>query len=55
MAAKDAAEKILEAYNDVFADIVNGLMAIPNCVSLIVLSGIVAKETKTYFDKYPIL
>ncbi|MBR4449962.1 MAG: alanine:cation symporter family protein, partial [Treponema sp.] len=37
------------------ADITNGLMAIPNCVSLIVLSGIVAKETKTYFDKYPIL
>ena len=26
MAAKDAAEKILEAYNDVFADIVNGLL-----------------------------
>ena len=37
------------------ADITNGLMAIPNCVSLIVLSGIVAKETKAYFDKYPIL
>ena len=37
------------------ADITNGLMAIPNCVSLIVLTGIVAKETKTYFDKYPIL
>ena len=35
------------------ADITNGLMAIPNCVSLIVLSGIVAKETKTYFEKYP--
>ena len=37
------------------ADIFNGLMAIPNCISLIVLSGIVAKETKTYFDKYPTL
>ena len=37
------------------ADITNGLMAIPNCISLIVLSGIVAKETKTYFDKYPTL
>ena len=35
------------------ADITNGLMAIPNCISLIVLSGIVAKETKAYFDKYP--
>lgn len=35
------------------ADITNGLMAIPNCLSLIVLSGVVAKETKAYFDKYP--
>lgn len=35
------------------ADITNGLMAIPNCISLIVLSGVIAKETKTYFDKYP--
>ena len=35
------------------ADITNGLMAIPNCVALIVLSGVVAKETKAYFDKYP--
>ena len=37
------------------ADITNGLMAIPNCIALIVLSGIVAKETKAYFDKYPTL
>ena len=37
------------------ADIFNGLMAIPNCISLIVLSGVVAKETKTYFEKYPTL
>ncbi|MBQ7159009.1 MAG: alanine:cation symporter family protein [Treponema sp.] len=37
------------------ADITNGLMAIPNCISLIVLSGIVAEETKTYFNKYPSL
>ena len=35
------------------ADITNGLMAIPNCISLIVLSGVVAKETKSYFDRYP--
>ncbi len=33
------------------ADITNGLMAIPNCVSLLVLSGIVAKETRNYFDR----
>ena len=37
------------------ADIFNGLMAIPNCIALIVLSGVVAKETKAYFDKYPTL
>ncbi len=37
------------------ADITNGLMAIPNCISLLVLSGIVAKETKSYFDRYPTL
>ena len=37
------------------ADIFNGLMAIPNCIALIVLSGVVAKETKAYFDKYPSL
>ena len=35
------------------ADITNGLMAIPNCISLIVLSGVVAKETKSYFDRFP--
>lgn len=32
------------------ADITNGLMAIPNCISLIVLSGVAARETKRYFD-----
>ena len=37
------------------ADITNGLMAIPNCISLIVVSGLVAKETKAYFDKDPSL
>ncbi len=31
------------------ADILNGLMAIPNCVALLALSGVVAKETKEYF------
>lgn len=31
-----------------FADIANGLMAIPNLISLIVLSGVIAAETKTY-------
>ncbi|MCQ2578852.1 MAG: alanine:cation symporter family protein, partial [Treponema sp.] len=35
------------------ADIFNGLMAIPNCISLIVLCGVVNKMTKDYFNKYP--
>lgn len=33
------------------ADIFNGLMAIPNLIALIALSGVVASETKLYFDK----
>lgn len=31
-----------------FADVANGLMAIPNLVSLLVLSGLLASETKKY-------
>ena len=37
------------------ADINNGLMAIPNCISLIMLSGVAAKETKKYFDSKKVL
>ena len=37
------------------ADITNGLMAIPNCIALLALSGVVAKETKSYFDRFPTL
>lgn len=33
------------------ADIFNGLMAIPNMIALFALSGVVAKETKSFFDK----
>lgn len=33
------------------ADIFNGLMAIPNLIALLALSGVVARETKKYFDK----
>ena len=33
------------------ADIFNGLMAFPNLVALVFLSGVVSKETKAYFDK----
>lgn len=31
-----------------FSDIANGLMAIPNLISLIALSGVIAKDTKEY-------
>lgn len=34
------------------ADIFNGLMAIPNMIALIVLSGVVVKETKDYFKRH---
>lgn len=33
------------------ADIFNGLMAIPNMIALFALSGVVAKETKKFFDQ----
>lgn len=35
----------------ILADIVNGLMAIPNLIAIIGLSGIIANETKKYFDE----
>lgn len=34
------------------ADIFNGLMALPNLVAIIALSGVIAKDTKKYFAKY---
>ncbi len=34
-----------------FSDTANGLMAIPNLISLVVLSGVVAKETFKYQDE----
>ena len=33
------------------ADIFNALMALPNLIALILLSGIIAKDTKQYFKK----
>lgn len=33
----------------ILADIVNGLMAIPNLIALLALSGVVAAETRRYF------
>ena len=35
----------------VIADIVNGLMAIPNLIALLALSPIIIKETRHYFKK----
>lgn len=33
-----------------FSDIANGLMAIPNLISLLVLSGVIARDTKAYYN-----
>ena len=33
------------------ADIFNGLMALPNLVAILALSGVIVKETKSYFDR----
>ena len=38
-----------------FADIANGLMALPNLVGLLILSGLIARETKAYLDFDPTL
>jgi AGCS family alanine or glycine:cation symporter len=34
-----------------FADVMNGLMAVPNLIGLILLSGVVAKETRRYLAR----
>ena len=34
-----------------YCDIFNGLMAVPNIVALLALSGVVARETRAYFEK----
>ena len=36
----------------ILADIVNGLMAIPNLIALIALSGVVVAETEAYLSKH---
>ena len=33
------------------ADIFNGMMAFPNIIALLALSGVIAKETKSYFQR----
>ncbi|MDY6050848.1 MAG: alanine:cation symporter family protein [Rothia sp. (in: high G+C Gram-positive bacteria)] len=36
-----------------FSDIMNGLMATPNLIGLLLLSGLVARETKKYLTHHP--
>ncbi|MCJ7857407.1 alanine/glycine:cation symporter family protein [Corynebacterium kalidii] len=36
-----------------FSDLANGLMALPNLVGLLLLSGLIARETKAYLDFDP--
>ncbi|WP_264888729.1 sodium:alanine symporter family protein [Dietzia sp. NCCP-2495] len=36
-----------------FADVMNGLMAIPNLIGLLVLSGLIVRETRRYLDNDP--
>ena len=36
-----------------FSDIFNGLMALPNLIGLLVLSGLIARETKFYLKHDP--
>lgn len=38
-----------------FSDLANGLMALPNLIGLLILSGLVARETKAYLDFDPTL
>jgi AGCS family alanine or glycine:cation symporter len=35
------------------ADILNGLMALPNLIGLLLLSGLIARETKAYLQRDP--
>ena len=34
------------------ADIFNGLMALPNLIALLALSGVISKDTRRYLAKY---
>jgi len=38
-----------------FSDVMNGLMAIPNLIGLVILSGLVVRETKNYLANDPAL
>ena len=34
------------------SDVMNGLMALPNLIGLLLLSGFVLRETRAYFTRY---
>jgi alanine or glycine:cation symporter, AGCS family len=34
------------------SDLMNGLMALPNLVGLLLLSGVIASETRSYFSRH---
>ncbi len=34
-----------------FSDVMNGLMALPNLIGLLLLSGIIVGETRSYFQR----
>ena len=36
-----------------FSDIMNGLMALPNLVGLLICSGLIARETRAYLKRDP--
>jgi AGCS family alanine or glycine:cation symporter len=36
-----------------FSDVMNGMMAIPNLIGLLVLSGLIARETRAYLKFDP--
>ena len=36
-----------------FCDIMNCLMALPNLAALLLLSGVIAAETRRYFSQHP--
>lgn len=38
-----------------FSDVMNGLMALPNLIGLLILSGLIARETKAYLERDPYL
>jgi AGCS family alanine or glycine:cation symporter len=36
-----------------FSDVMNGLMAVPNLIGLLLLTGVAVRETRDYLEKNP--